>query len=55
MTTVSSGSAWTSCRACGWSGGPFSYLVVETWVSSSPDYLQIRAACPKCGGEVPRR
>jgi hypothetical protein len=32
MTQVSSGSPWTSCGACGWSGGPYSYLVIERWV-----------------------
>jgi hypothetical protein len=54
---VSSGYPWTSCRACGWSGGPFDYRVIETFARSQygPDFWTIRAACPRCGAQVPRR
>ena len=57
LTQVSSGGPWTSCLACGWSGGPYSYLVIERWVLSpyGPSYLEIRAHCPVCQGPVPRR
>lgn len=57
VTAVSSGTPWTSCRACGWAGGPFDYRVVEAFCRSpsGTNYWIIRARCPRCGGEVPRQ
>ena len=56
-SVVSSSGAWTRCERCSWSGGPFSYLVIERWVLSpyGPSYWEIRAHCPVCQGPVPRR
>jgi hypothetical protein len=51
------GSAWTSCRACGWDGGPHDYRCVEYWTEpfGGPGYLTTRPTCPACGARVPRR
>ena len=53
---MSSGTPWTSCRACGWSGGPHAYRVVETLTTSQygPDFLDDQgglSSMRRAGGE----